>query len=437
MVLGRESWKASQGPSGAAELKAVRAQIYLVNLFMKKIFVFQIAIAILLSSCISSGEQETKELLGTELANEVGLQFASPTISSTSTYVTTETYQVIQTPSAEMNVYYDHEFQIKVSYPKGWEEIEERKFIGEDGYLIIAKLPNYDSKNIPHVAIDFANTYYSIYDPRIYCIGFGKIHGCAIEMRGPDPSGKETNKVIGVIPYRKTNDTADYFTIETTRQHYIQIGESIILDENAFEPTPTDEPTTIAKPIEIILQNGIFIREMAISDFNETDEYVDAQEIGTYSNCGIEDNNQNQDFSMSINDGRITVKQRDEIIYEYASWVFNEPNPWSFCTWKDDWIIETHEIIVINGQVLNHKLGYDGIFGWHVLDDKPLFFVQEDNHYLIYYNGTLLPIEYDEISHYQCCGMHIINPRTNGVATWFNGKRDGVWYVTNIRINAP
>jgi len=344
---------------------------------------------------------------------------------------------IMPTSTLEMSVYYDSEFKIQISYPKGWEEIEERKFSGADGYLIITKLPIYKSSNIAYVAIDYANTYYAEYDPHVHCIGWGRINGCAIVMSGPDPSGEIIEKIIGVIPYRKTANTTEYFTIETTRQYYIQIGESIIWDEHAFEPTPTNAPTKSPIPIETSFPSGIYIQEVVFSEFKNTYEYEESDEIDMYSHCGIKREYQNKDFRFYTDDhGRIVVKKGEEIIYKYASWSFMaENNPWSFCTWKDDWIIETQDIVIVSGQVLNHKLGFDAVFGWHILNDLPLFFVEKDNHYSIVYNDQVLPIEYDQIFHYLCCAWHSVNPRTNGVETWFHGQRDGVWYLVKISVN--
>ena len=351
-------------------------------------------------------------------------------LSSPTTFITpapeaTKTI-IAPTPTPETTTYYDSELKIQISYPKNWVEKSKGVFVGQGGYVIIKKLGNYSSADLVNVAIDFANTNYSKYRPSVHCIGFG--NGCAISMRGPNLSGNEVEKIISVIPYYQGTNFAKYFSIETTRDYYMLIDESIIRDSAHSESTPSAEYTGLPKPIKMSFEEGISIQEILLSEFDVNDEeYSHAYSTGTGSNCGITNIQPNPDLSVSSsNNDRITAHNHYEIIYEYASWVFNEPNPWSFCTWGEHWMMETHDVVIIDGEVLNHKLGYEEIFGWHLLSGKQTFFVMQNRKYQISFDGKLLPIKYDEINHYRYYGGY--NPRTNGTKTWFDARRDGTWF---------
>ena len=97
-------------------------------------------------------------------------------------------------------------------------------------------------------------------------------------------------------------------------------------------------------------------------------------------------------------------------------------------------MLDTGGFTIINGEILNHTLGFDEVFGWHLLSGKPAFFVKRDNEYLISYDGKLLPVTYDDITHYDCCcACSDLNPVSDGITTWFRAKRDGVWYLVVLR----
>lgn len=369
-----------------------------------------------LSACAGTVQHTSIELPETNIAQPTGLNIPSPPIISD-----------------ELLTYYDSELRVQISYPAEWVEISQGVFVGDDGYVIIKKLENYNSPNLAHVAIDFANTYFQDFQPSVHCIGYG--NGCAIPMTALDLFGNEVEKVVSIIAYQWNQDFAKYFSIETSQQYYLLIDSAIVRDENLFEPTPAYEPSLVSNSIEMSFPSGINIQEILSSEFNETNVFNAAQEIIDH-NCGLKDNNLNQNFTVdSDEDGRIAVKENGETIYEYASWELTGHNPWSFCNWNDGWMMETQGIVITNGHVLNHEIGFDEVFGWHIFNDGPLFFVREDNHYYIFYNGSVLPIGYDEITHYMCCAQHASNPRTNGDSTWFYGRRDGVWYKVTISMN--
>lgn len=324
----------------------------------------------------------------------------------------------------EMTVYSDEELGIQISYPAHWSEESEGVFRGSDGYIIIKKLDNYHSPNMAYVSVDFANTHYPGFG--IACFGDGG-YGCAIyEGRFP-----ETERIIQIIPYQMSLESAGYFTVKTNRQFYLQIMDSLILKDDAFEPTPTRYPTPFPSPIELNL-DGITLVEVSSLDDQRIDEIEPRLVEIRGRNCGS--TNKTYHFSLESSYGKMEVKENGQTIFHFSSWGMVTGPPWTFCQWDGSWILETHEVVVINGSILNHEMGHTEIFGWHLLRGRPAYFIKTGNTYSISIDGQLLPVEYEEIMHYMCCAWHASNPKTNGENTWFTAKRNGVWYKVLISV---
>jgi len=115
---------------------------------------------------------------------------------------------------------------------------------------------------------------------------------------------------------------------------------------------------------------------------------------------------------------------------------------------QDHWILEiafvTNKIegnivysnpvgqIYRDGTLLNELFGYEEMFGYQLIDDKPFYFYKKDGRIHLSFNDEDLPITYDEIIHYRCCSGAEKNPVAAGNWVGFWGLRDGVWYYTEI-----
>ena len=221
----------------------------------------------------------------------------------------------------------------------------------------------------------------------------------------------------------------------------ILINQSIVWPEADATPTttaqfamtPTALPTPVPDPREISLSGGLLLTE----ELSYTDQYDEAHELST-NYCGPESETLDSKFTMikEDNGGRAMIYRGDELVYEFASWDFMGYEPWNFCAWGENWMVEGNEVVVLNGEILNYKFDVDEVFDWHLLGGKPLFFARKNQHYYIYYDDVLLPVEYDSVTHYLCCAQRYFNPRTTGEFTWFNASRDGVSYRVMISIDS-
>jgi hypothetical protein len=85
-----------------------------------------------------------------------------------------------------------------------------------------------------------------------------------------------------------------------------------------------------------------------------------------------------------------------------------------------------------DGKYLNDLYGYEEMFGYQILNGKPFYFYKKDRKIHLSYNNEDLPILYDEVPHYGCCSSAELNPiaASNWIDFW--GKREGIWYYTEI-----
>ena len=388
---------------------------------MRKILLCLILLS--LWACTTQTQWETYRTSENSATSSPTESSETPTIAAT---------HVVPTPTVELQEYYDSELNLYIKYPIGWAEKSHGVFVGDDGYLIIQKLEGYHSPHPDTVSVDFANTIYSKEKPFIGCAGWG-VDGCIV-LHNFNPEEREKQSIISVIPYKIKENYAEYFTIETTWKYHLQINESIRLGERLLSPSSTPSSTELHQEPQKIYQDGFVIQEFSYDASPEISMMIarEGQEINSGNNCGIENDNILNLNLIKLGGGSLQVNNAlNEIIFEYAGYGYDD-SPWSFCNWHDKWIIETNRILIINGKILNHELGYEEIFGWHILQGIPIYFVLQNGKYYISINEHLVDIPYDEIFHYGCCATYVFNPHTDGEKSWIQVKRNGVDYTVVI-----
>ncbi|MBI5951645.1 MAG: hypothetical protein HY865_08305 [Chloroflexi bacterium] len=124
-------------------------------------------------------------------------------------------------------------------------------------------------------------------------------------------------------------------------------------------------------------------------------------------------------------------KSNGEVIFNFR--VPSIPNHYpSFRAWNSHWILEVENFVIQDGEILNQKLGYQEIFKWGLVKDKPTYFFRKVSKVGISHDGQILPIQYDDVKHGLCCGAAMDNPSVGSDSMSFFGKRDGVWYYVVV-----
>ena len=128
---------------------------------------------------------------------------------------------------------------------------------------------------------------------------------------------------------------------------------------------------------------------------------------------------------------QVLTSSRD-IIYSFAS--YREPfySTEKFTTWDGHWIWAPLDFLIQDGEILNEKLGFQEIFKWRLIDGKPAYFFRKNGRVGFSYDGKIIPLEYQDIAHYMCCGYAANNPFLGDNSAYFFAEREGVWYYVGI-----
>ena len=125
---------------------------------------------------------------------------------------------------------------------------------------------------------------------------------------------------------------------------------------------------------------------------------------------------------------RVEIKKSDgNVIFTYtASWVANHrPN---FTAWNGHWILEVDNSVIQDGEALDQKFGFQEIFNWSLVRDKPTYFFRKGSRMGISYGDRIFPIDYQDVVYGLCCGPRQNNPSMRHDNVHFFGERDGIWY---------
>jgi len=124
-----------------------------------------------------------------------------------------------------------------------------------------------------------------------------------------------------------------------------------------------------------------------------------------------------------------------DLVFSFATYFGAQIPIKRFLSWNDHWILAVSDFVIQDGEILNAKFGFEEVFDWNPIDDKPFYFFRKGPRVGISYDGQFLPVYYHEIVHGYCCGLALNNPRMIDNTVRFFGKRDGLWYFVVVEIN--
>ena len=119
---------------------------------------------------------------------------------------------------------------------------------------------------------------------------------------------------------------------------------------------------------------------------------------------------------------RIMLKKEDSVIYTYISSMpdgaVGEID--GLYAWDGRWVMLVNGTLIIDGEIMNERLGYGEIFGWQLLDDKPFYFFEKNGKIGINYDGQEQNLWFTHLFHAPFCP-------TCPVGT-VNGNNELVWF---------
>ncbi|NOQ40676.1 MAG: hypothetical protein GQ562_10195 [Anaerolineales bacterium] len=123
-----------------------------------------------------------------------------------------------------------------------------------------------------------------------------------------------------------------------------------------------------------------------------------------------------------------------DLVFSFATYFGTQIPIKRFLAWNDHWILAVSDFVIKDGEILNAKFGFEEVFNWYAIDDKPFYFFRKGPRVGFSYDGQFFPDYYHEIVHGYCCGLALNNPRMIENTVRFFGKRDGLWYYVVVEI---
>jgi len=90
--------------------------------------------------------------------------------------------------------------------------------------------------------------------------------------------------------------------------------------------------------------------------------------------------------------------------------------------------------IVVDGEILNERNGYEEAFGFQLMNGKPFYFFKQDGQIGISYDNQEVSLGYAQVPHYECCSAGVLNPKSANNMVAFFGQRGGNWYYVEIGV---
>jgi hypothetical protein len=95
---------------------------------------------------------------------------------------------------------------------------------------------------------------------------------------------------------------------------------------------------------------------------------------------------------------------------------------------------QVYGVVVIDGEALHEKLGYDETFGFAILEEMPFYFFSKSGIIDISFDNEVVPVGYEHIPHNACCSGARLNPIRAANMISFFAQRDGVWYYVEAGV---
>jgi hypothetical protein len=98
-------------------------------------------------------------------------------------------------------------------------------------------------------------------------------------------------------------------------------------------------------------------------------------------------------------------------------------------SWNGHWVIELPGMIIMDGEILNDRLGSPEMFTWRLLGNQPFYFYRKDGRISANFNDQTLPIQYDEVIYQPQLGAQILlQMRMYDYGLAFYAREGETWY---------
>lgn len=139
-------------------------------------------------------------------------------------------------------------------------------------------------------------------------------------------------------------------------------------------------------------------------------------------------------WAKGTQNSRVEVKRSNgDVLFTFETYFGTHLEVDRFQAWNEHWILTAGDFLIQDGEILNQTLGFQEIFEWSVVEDKPVFLFRRGSRLGLSYDGRFLLLPYEDIARGLCCGFASNNPTTLDDSIYFFGKRDGTWYYAVVK----
>jgi hypothetical protein len=139
-------------------------------------------------------------------------------------------------------------------------------------------------------------------------------------------------------------------------------------------------------------------------------------------------------WAKGVKDAGVEIRRSNrQVLFTFRTYFATHLEVNSFQAWNDHWVLTAGDFVIQDGEILNQKLGFQEMFAWRVIKDKPLYLFRKGARLGLSYNGKFLLLPYEDIPRGLCCGLAANNPGMIADSMYFFGKREGVWYYVMVR----
>lgn len=112
--------------------------------------------------------------------------------------------------------------------------------------------------------------------------------------------------------------------------------------------------------------------------------------------------------------------------------------------YDEHWVVEAARVInlrelprgriIVSGENLNDKHGYEEAFGFQTMAGKPFYFFMRGGNIGVNFDGQEIDLSYERVQHYQCCSAGAYNPIISQNMVSLFAQRQGTWYYVEIGV---
>lgn len=263
--------------------------------------------------------------------------------------------------------------------------------------------------------------------------------------------------VATTIPTSTSTFAPTEVTMPAQPESPLDLPKGLTLEEYALEGPPQVEPLTF-RPVQGT-QEEILAKHRAEREKHFPDNsFFDDRRFALRTEMGDRELVAREDTNQAGTESWVTITDNGEEIYRISTGSGSPVLSPLRGLWanEEEWVLETAYIhqrdethtqdgetvdvvfiepigqISQDGELLNERYDYEEMFGFQLMAGKPFYFFKQGGVIGFSYDKEAILAGYDEVLHYGCCSLGILNPIHAQNMVAFFARRGVVWYYVEI-----